>query len=419
MKTTFDAYVKRNCYSYTRFSSSAQAEGDSYRRQAQKTAEFCEKHNLELNKTRYEDLGVSGWTGANIEKGALGDFIAAVKAGKIPKGSVLIVENWDRFSRLKPMEAYNKVGEIVKAGVDVVTLEDGKFHTAENYHDFANVLLSLVVMQRANEESTTKSGRICEAYEKKRELAKAGKAILSGNRPPWLKVNADKTGFEVRPERVAIVKRIIQLIKNGKGKREIARMLEAEKVPTWAADKDYSKVRARKERSDWGSHWRENYILEMVKSRALVGELKLMRRKRDTGEVIKNYYPAVIDEATWQSIQPKKIKTFNAGPQSDANNLFSGLLYDGYHPDYRMKFFMQNKEKGYIYLSSDYATIDPLYLERQQAMNRGEKAVARPLSGESIRYNEFEAHFLRHFHDPHNPAQSEKIRQQTRDPSNQ
>jgi hypothetical protein len=28
------------------------------------------------------------------------------------------------------------------------------------------------------------------------------------------------------------------------------------------------------------------------------------------------------------------------------------------------------------------------------------------------------AHFLRHFHDPHNPAQAEKIRQQSRDPSN-
>jgi hypothetical protein len=28
------------------------------------------------------------------------------------------------------------------------------------------------------------------------------------------------------------------------------------------------------------------------------------------------------------------------------------------------------------------------------------------------------AHFLRHFHDPHNPAQAEKIRQQARDPSN-
>ena len=111
---------------------------------------------LELNETRFEDLGVSGWTGKNIETGALGDFIAAVKAGKIPKGSCLLVENWDRFSRLKPMEVYTKIGEIIKAGVDVITLEDGKFHTAENYHDFTNLIGSLVIMQRANEESATK-----------------------------------------------------------------------------------------------------------------------------------------------------------------------------------------------------------------------------------------------------------------------
>jgi hypothetical protein len=28
------------------------------------------------------------------------------------------------------------------------------------------------------------------------------------------------------------------------------------------------------------------------------------------------------------------------------------------------------------------------------------------------------AHFVRHFHDPHNPAQAKKIREQTSDPSN-
>ena len=29
-----------------------------------------------------------------------------------------------------------------------------------------------------------------------------------------------------------------------------------------------------------------------------------------------------------------------------------------------MKFFLTNKEKNYVYLSSDYATVDPLYLDR-------------------------------------------------------
>jgi hypothetical protein len=57
-----------------------------------------------------------------------------------------------------------------------------------------------------------------------------------------------------------------------------------EKVPIWS----------------WAKCWRNNYILELVKSRALLGELQLQQRKEQPGEIIKNYYPAVLDEATWR-----------------------------------------------------------------------------------------------------------------------
>jgi DNA invertase Pin-like site-specific DNA recombinase len=376
-----DIYVKRSAYSYIRFSSREQAKGDSFRRQTARTVEFCEKHNLVLNDTRYADLGVSGWTGENMERGALGDFLHALKAGKIEKGSVLIVENFDRFSRLKPLTAYNKLGEIIKAGVDVVTLEDGKFHTAQTFDDFATLISSLAIMQRANEESTRKSILTGSAWAHKRKLAIEGKAVMTAHCPSWLRLKADKSGFEPIPERLALVKRIIRLVKEGKGKREIARMLDAEKVPTWS----------------WAKRWRDNYILELITARSLLGELHPIRRKQPEGEPIKNYYPAVIDEATWLAIQPKKRMVFNAGPQTDANNLFSGLLYDGYNPDYRMKFFLVDKQKNYIYLTSDYVTVDPLYLKRRDAIAKGKKSGPRPVSGTGIRYQEFEQHFLRHF----------------------
>ena len=68
--------------------------------------------NLILNETRYEDLGVSGWTGKNIERGRLGELIVALKAGKIEiQNPVLILENLDRFSRLPPRVAYTKLAE--------------------------------------------------------------------------------------------------------------------------------------------------------------------------------------------------------------------------------------------------------------------------------------------------------------------
>jgi DNA invertase Pin-like site-specific DNA recombinase len=376
-----ETIVKRHAYSYIRFSSVEQAKGDSFRRQTARTEEFCKSHHLILNDTRYADLGVSGWTGKNMETGALGAFLLALKAGKLEKNSVLVVENFDRFSRLKPRKAYEKLAEIIEAGVDVVTLEDGKFHTKATLDDFATLITSLAIMQRANEESSRKSSLIGASWAQKRKLAVEGKAVMTKNCPSWLRLKADETGFEPIPERLKLVHRIIRLVKEGKGKREIARMLDAEKVPTWS----------------WAKCWRDNYILELVRSRALLGELHLQKRKHPNAEPVKNYYPAVVDEATWLSIQPEKRKVFNAGPQSDANNLFSGLLFDGYNPDFHMRFFLTDKAKNYIYLTSDYATVDPLYLERSKAIANGKKPGARPLSGTSIKYRDFEEHFMRHF----------------------
>jgi len=79
-------------YSYIRFSKPEQAFGDSLRRQAQLSQEYAEKHNLELDTTlNMRDLGLSGFHGTNLERGALGKFLEHVKQGQIAKGSVLIV----------------------------------------------------------------------------------------------------------------------------------------------------------------------------------------------------------------------------------------------------------------------------------------------------------------------------------------
>jgi len=385
---------KTHAISYIRFSSAkqgAESGGDSYRRQLERTQEYCTEHKLILNETRYADLGVSGWTGKNIESGAMGNFMAALKADKIPnkEKTLLIVENFDRFSRLKPRLVYNKLAEIIEAGMDVVTLEDEKIHTKETLDDFANLISSLAIMQRANEESSRKSDMIRRKKAEQRKQAMAGNGIITSNCPGWLRVKADKSGFEPIPERVKIVKRIIQWVKEGKGKRDIARMLDAEKVPTWSSGKNWEDESVAK-------HWRDNYVLELIRSRTLLGEMQPLKRKQPHGETIKNYYPAIIDEETWLAIQPEK-RSFKAGPQSNINNLFCGLIYDGYNPEFRMKFFMTNMEKNYVYLSSDYATVDPEYLKYNAAKAKGKKPKARPLSGMTFHYRDFEQHFLKNF----------------------
>jgi len=374
-------FVKRTAFSYIRFSSPEQAKGDSYRRQLSRTQDFCQKHDLLLSETRFEDLGVSGWTGKNMESGALGTFLEAVKVGKIPKGSVLIVENFDRFSRLKPRVAYSKLAEIIEQGVDVVTLEDGKFHTPQTLDDFATLVSSLAIMQRANEESTRKSSLVGAAWANKRQLTAEGKRILTKACPLWLKVKPDRTGFESIPERVKVIKRIFRMIKQGIGKREIARTFDMEGIAPWSKAKT----------------WRESYVLETIKSRTPLGELQPTHKRKPIGQPIKGYYPAVVDEATWAAVQPRR-QGPTAGPRTAVNNLFSGLLFDGYHPEFAMEFIMQDKRRNYSYLQSDYARVDPLQLKLQRAAKGRRLAPSqRPLSAKFWRYPPFEQHFLEHF----------------------
>jgi len=51
------------------------------------------------------DEGLSAYHQKHIKSGALGVFLEAILAGKIPAGSVLIVEGLDRLSRAEPLLA--------------------------------------------------------------------------------------------------------------------------------------------------------------------------------------------------------------------------------------------------------------------------------------------------------------------------
>jgi DNA invertase Pin-like site-specific DNA recombinase len=73
-------------FSYVRFSTPEQREGQSQRRQIALAEKYATQHGLELDrKTRYQDLGVSAFRGRNAEHGALADFRQAVQEGRIEK----------------------------------------------------------------------------------------------------------------------------------------------------------------------------------------------------------------------------------------------------------------------------------------------------------------------------------------------
>src|SRR6476469_5849221 len=92
--------ARPKAFSYVRMSTDLQLKGDSLRRQREASRRYAERHGLELvEDNRWHDIGVSAYSGKNIASGRFGEFLEAVRAGEIEKGSYLLLESFDRMSR--------------------------------------------------------------------------------------------------------------------------------------------------------------------------------------------------------------------------------------------------------------------------------------------------------------------------------
>ena len=93
----------RIAFSYQRVSNRKQGgEGKKgIARQGEEFAPFCERHGLTPNPDPIVDEGLSAFHAKHVKKGNLAGFLKAAEAKKIPWGSVLVVEDWSRFSRRK------------------------------------------------------------------------------------------------------------------------------------------------------------------------------------------------------------------------------------------------------------------------------------------------------------------------------
>src|SRR6185503_3713687 len=99
--------TRPKAYSYLRFSTPDQFKGDSFSRQWRAAAAYAEANNLDLDhELTFHDLGVPGFRGANAERGKLAAFRRAVEDGRVTAGSYLLVEDFDRLSRMDPWDAF-------------------------------------------------------------------------------------------------------------------------------------------------------------------------------------------------------------------------------------------------------------------------------------------------------------------------
>lgn len=350
----------RIAFSYIRFSSAVQKKGDSKRRQMTACEDFCQAHQLELETSRrFYDEGKSAYKGKHLSEGSLGKFLALIDEGRVPKGSVLIVEAFDRLSRQETSKAVKMFLNILEAGVDVVTLVDGQWYSQETINkNMGQLLMSIGALWSANNFSAMLSERVGKAWNQKRILAIAEKRPLGGVCPGWLRLSADGRRYEVIPDRVRRVRLIFWLTLRGWGKQRVAKLFNShpKKVPTWGV------------RDKRASAWHYSYIHKILTNRSVLGELvphstisgdgKSWQR-RPTGPAIRGYYPEIIDETTFLKVQHRGARP--KAPLIDkAANLFTGIIRDGDHPEFSMWYKDHgDKAKKWVYLISDYRRAHP------------------------------------------------------------
>ncbi len=310
-------------YSYIRFSSPAQMKGDSLRRQTEASEAYATDHGLYIDHSLHlQDLGISAYHGKNAEEGKLAAFLTAIQTGRVQSGSTLLVESLDRLSRDQVTEALTQFLNIINSGITVVTLMDKAVYNREIINQNpGSLMMSIVWMMRAHEESATKSKRIGAAWAKKRRMAFESKTPRGKNCPNWLELvtgEDGKTQYVVIPERAALLVRMFELAAGGLGKRTIANILNAEKIKPWRGAEE----------------WAESSLHFLLKWPAAMGIYQPCRLDPEThrripeGPPIEDYYPQVISNELWQRAQCRTQAP--RGPRRPStHNLFTGLVIDG------------------------------------------------------------------------------------------
>jgi len=301
-------------YSYRRFSSDKQEGGDSLRRQsnlAQRYIDEHPEHGLVLDTTlQMTDAGVSAFKGANINKGALSNFMDAVRTGVVPAGSWLLLESLDRFTRQAVNIAAGALLDLINSGITVVTVTNGTIYRLEDFEQdsmsgLVNLMGALIAMNGHHQEQVSKSKRLSLAWANKRKLAAEG-VVMSAACPFWLKVNADRTGFEVDQPKADIVRTIYRMKAEGSGYVVIAKHLNAQGYPTPTSR---------------GSKWQVSYLKKLLSQDQPAG---VMVSKH--GDRFEGYYPSIIDEKTYQQVRALREQGGGKGLVVGKHWSLSGLL---------------------------------------------------------------------------------------------
>lgn len=262
-----------------------------------------------------------------MKSGSLGEFIAAIKDGKVPKGDSLVVENIDRLSRLDYLDAQQVITDIIRAGISIHVCGLPYELSRQSLRENDGLVYMLVgEIQRARRESERKSQFTKRFWSRAYDLAMEGRRCKH-KCPRWLTWDEGNNCYILIPERARTVKLIYDLCAKKKmGSAKIRSYLIDSKVPSFGRGQDNF------------DGWTEVYIQKILAARTVLGEMQLYRTIIDSegrrksephGNPIKDYYPSIVPDNIWEQVNAIRSErlVYNQGAkQGTVPNLFSGRI---------------------------------------------------------------------------------------------
>ena len=315
----------KTAYSYQRWSTAIQGnEGKDSKIRQTETADVWIKDygkalGYKLAGETFIDAGKSGFKGAHIAKdefgrakGELGKFIERVENGSIKNDSILLVDDFSRFSRLKPSQSLTLFLQVINSGIGLVFTGSRKKEIINTeYIDKEPDILSFIIGEviRSYEESNERSRKVKAAKDGIKQQMKNGNVRINSNFPKFFTFISDtpsnpkcKTGKYIHNDKTALVKEMIEGIQAGKTMYAMADDFNQRQIKTFR----------------YGNLWTGKAIRQILRNSILTGEFM----------GVKDYAPPLIDKDTFG-----RIKTIldgnktNKGNRAKVINIFKGLCF--------------------------------------------------------------------------------------------
>jgi DNA invertase Pin-like site-specific DNA recombinase len=350
--------VKREAISFGRFSQKGkQEQGDSFRRQQAAYNRVCDRYkglcqpSARFGFGSFFGLGESGFHGRHLKKGgSLRALLDKLKSGEInPHNVCLVVEAFDRLSRIEPDLAMQLLSDIVRSGCPVVVDSPDLWIEPSDLGGPKFILIA-AMMQLAHAESKQKSVRVKGSWDT-RKAHRTEKPVTTIC-PRWCRYH--RGAFVLIPEKAAVVRRIFQLYIEGNGGQTIARILNDEQVPVLSGKP--------------GRVWDQEAVRFILKSRTTIGEYQPQefveiggkRKRKKTGSPVPNYYPAAVSNELFYRAQGCLMQRvrMTGRPEHNGMNLFKGILFDAMSKTTMNVKVQRVGERHYRYLVPSRSTKD-------------------------------------------------------------